>query len=269
MPSSRHPPSLPHSLRRPPDAHRPPHAASARQPPRDNSGIRDQQEVKEPQILILAVHKGEAIGKAIEACLEYWGIDDKLFTVTVDNASSNDVACAHLSRKIVIIELTLTDMHGPEKGMKLAKDVKEFTYSLFEEYRKMYASFNIPQSTHGDCGDNMSMDVDNSIGVRSDYVKKLKERAKRLKGTSGYAISELDRYLNDQLGPEEKEQDALTWWVKNGQRYVILNCMARDILAILLSTVASESAFSTGGRTLDPFRSSLTPKIMHLYLFIL
>uniref|UniRef100_A0A803KY70 HAT C-terminal dimerisation domain-containing protein n=1 Tax=Chenopodium quinoa TaxID=63459 RepID=A0A803KY70_CHEQI len=116
---------------------------------------------------------------------------------------------------MVIVELTLTDMHEPEKGTKLANDVKEFAYSLFEEYRKMYATSNIP-----DCGDNMSMDIDNSKGVGSDYVRKLKERAKRLKGTSGYAISELDRYLNDQLGPEEEEQDALTWWGKNGQYMV-------------------------------------------------
>uniref|UniRef100_A0A803N3X8 GRF-type domain-containing protein n=1 Tax=Chenopodium quinoa TaxID=63459 RepID=A0A803N3X8_CHEQI len=410
-------------------------------------------------------HKGEAIGKAVEACLEYWGIDDKLFTVTVDNASSNDVACAHLSRMVrrtgcindgknlhvrciahiinlivwdgikehgvcidkvrnvvkyvknsparilrfkdlvqkanidsksslsfdvptrwnftyIMLEtalkfrrvfsglslpdgedlndnerppepegwekverlvlflegfylltkrisgshyvtankglgeiasmydmlnnweqsedlnfqamaiaikkkfdkywgdvdkmnkfiyvallldphskMVIVDMHGPEKGTKLAKDVKEFAYSLFKEYRKLYATSNIL-----DCGDNMSMDIDNSKGVGSDYVRKLKEREKRLKGTSGYAISELDRYLNDQLGPEEEEQDALTWWGKNGQRYVILNRMARYILAIPLLTVASESAFSTGGRTLDPFRSSLTPKMVQALL---
>ncbi|KAI9176223.1 hypothetical protein LWI28_000012 [Acer negundo] len=31
---------------------------------------------------------------------------------------------------------------------------------------------------------------------------------------------------------------------------------------MLISTVASESAFSTRGHILDPFRSSLTPKIV-------
>nr|KAJ0207169.1 hypothetical protein LSAT_V11C500266440 [Lactuca sativa] len=38
--------------------------------------------------------------------------------------------------------------------------------------------------------------------------------------------------------------------------------MAKDILAILVSTVASESAFSTSGRVVDDFRSSLGFKIV-------
>ncbi|KAJ9566443.1 hypothetical protein OSB04_002409 [Centaurea solstitialis] len=38
--------------------------------------------------------------------------------------------------------------------------------------------------------------------------------------------------------------------------------MAKDILAILASTVASEYSFSTGGRVLDTFRRSLTPTVV-------
>ncbi|CAN1280512.1 Putative AC transposase [Linum perenne] len=40
-------------------------------------------------------HKGTAIAEAIMACLDEWGID-KVFSVTVDNASSNDTAIQHI-----------------------------------------------------------------------------------------------------------------------------------------------------------------------------
>lgn len=38
--------------------------------------------------------------------------------------------------------------------------------------------------------------------------------------------------------------------------------MARDVLAIPVSTVDSESAFSNGGRVLDSFCTSLTHKMV-------
>jgi hypothetical protein len=53
--------------------------------------------------------------------------------------------------------------------------------------------------------------------------------------------------------------DLLVWWKASEQRFPILARMARDVLAIPISIVASESTFSTSGRILDDFRSSLTP----------
>ena len=43
------------------------------------------------------------------------------------------------------------------------------------------------------------------------------------------------------------------------------------VLVMPVYTIASESAFSTGGHTLDSFRSSLTPKVNDelVYFFIL
>ncbi|XP_022743828.1 zinc finger BED domain-containing protein RICESLEEPER 2-like [Durio zibethinus] len=49
---------------------------------------------------------------------------------------------------------------------------------------------------------------------------------------------------------------------QSDHRFLILSHLACDVLAILISTVTSESAFSTGGCVLDAYRSSLTPKIV-------
>ena len=48
---------------------------------------------------VIHSHKGVAIGQAIESCMLQWGIE-KVFTITVDNASSNDTTVAHLKKKI-------------------------------------------------------------------------------------------------------------------------------------------------------------------------
>lgn len=52
--------------------------------------------------------------------------------------------------------------------------------------------------------------------------------------------------------------DILMWWKMNSSRYRILFQIACDALAIIVSIVASEPAFSTGGCVLDSFRSSLS-----------
>lgn len=71
--------------------------------------------------------------------------------------------------------------------------------------------------------------------------------------------NELERYLED--GPEDDVStfNILTFWKVNSNKYHVLSHIARDILSIPISTVSSESAFSTGGRVLDSFRSSLNP----------
>lgn len=53
-------------------------------------------------------HKGETIGKAIEACLKEWGID-KVFTITLDNASSNGVAVNYIKKRLQIWKTAICD----------------------------------------------------------------------------------------------------------------------------------------------------------------
>ncbi|KAL0448251.1 UNVERIFIED_CONTAM: putative AC transposase [Sesamum latifolium] len=74
--------------------------------------------------------------------------------------------------------------------------------------------------------------------------------------------SELEKYLSEDVEMHRDKFDILNWWKVNTQRFSILSKMARDVLAVPISTVASESAFSMGGCVLDAFRSSLSPKIV-------
>ena len=92
-------------------------------------------------------------------------------------------------------------------------------------------------------------------------MKELIAKKMRLNtGGSNNNKSELDKYLAEDCEDIESNKfDILTWWKTNSSRFPILAHLARDVLAIPISTVASESAFSTGGRVLDDFRTSLTP----------
>ena len=76
--------------------------------------------------------------------------------------------------------------------------------------------------------------------------------------------TELQKYLQEELEDDEVGDDVLGWWKTHGPQYPVVARMARNVLAIPVSMVASESAFSTGGRTLDSFRTSLTPKVIDL-----
>jgi len=53
-------------------------------------------------------HKGEDIDMSVENCLREWGID-KIFTITVDNASSNYVAISYLTIQLKVWGQSICD----------------------------------------------------------------------------------------------------------------------------------------------------------------
>lgn len=94
-----------------------------------------------------------------------------------------------------------------------------------------------------DVGGNMDMDTLHRIRVK--------------RRQSEHKSSELVRYLEDDVEDDYDGFELLKWWKSKSSKYFVLSLMARDILAIPISTVSSESAFSKGGHVLDPYRSSL------------
>jgi hypothetical protein len=147
--------------------------------------------------------------------------------------------------KLELIEFRIKQAFGDKAGDHLEK-VEMVLNSLFEEYyNKMGESF----ADHS--GREFHVDevaaVDNPL---ADWEAHLKVKKKQ-------ATSELDTYLTGDLHPPKKDFDILEWWEMHSINYPVLSCIARDVLAIQASTVASESSFSAGGRIISDHRTRL------------
>ncbi|KAL0712787.1 hypothetical protein Bca4012_019765 [Brassica carinata] len=140
--------------------------------------------------------------------------------------------------------------------------------SLFREYSARHGAGFDPsdhssQSTNScqsrdQCIERMDL-VDDCVGYkRMDvrYKQKLNEIGVREKK------DELETYLKESVETPDlmfvTEYDILSWWRKNSAKFPILSEIARDVLALQVSSVASESAFSTSSQLLEPHRSCLT-----------
>ncbi|CAL1377045.1 unnamed protein product [Linum trigynum] len=154
-------------------------------------------------------------------------------------------------------------MCGDDRAKVLVKELNDELEKLFEYYqskmpppapsspskrRVQVATSSSPRS--GSDSDESYDDYDPD----DDYGKP----------QAGHTKSELEKYLVHprEYDDAEEEFDVLKWWKTNAMRYPILSEMAKDLFAIPMSTVPSESVFSTSGRVLDEFRSSLHPKIV-------
>ena len=75
-------------------------------------------------------------------------------------------------------------------------------------------------------------------------------------------------YLKDTVeDPNNLKLNVLLWWRVNGSRYPIMEKIAKDVLVIPVSTVASESSFNIGRRIIDEYRSSLTPAMIEALIY--
>ncbi|KAH0666120.1 hypothetical protein KY285_027326 [Solanum tuberosum] len=188
---------------------------------------------------------------------KYWGTPDKM------NSMIYIASVLDPRNKFVYVSFGLEELFVEENGKKVDKQVKAYMETLFENYLRKYSKESQYQSspsrsTLSDLSDSSSSCSQNSRtkALRTKlHMKKQKENS-----GSGAAKLELERYLKEDQEPEHDDFDVLSWWKVNAPRFHILSELARDVLAIPISSVASECAFSIGGRILNRFRSSLTPK---------
>jgi len=70
----------------------------------------------------------------------------------------------------------------------------------------------------------------------------------------------LDLYLEEPTKDPKIDLDILEFWKASSMSYPELASMARDLLIIPVSSVASESAFSIGKKVITPCRCSVNPE---------
>nr|GEY14939.1 zinc finger BED domain-containing protein RICESLEEPER 2 [Tanacetum cinerariifolium] len=79
--------------------------------------------------------------------------------------------------------------------------------------------------------------------------------------------SELTRYLNEPRIRYTRDFDILEWWKLNAPRFPIVSRMEKDILPIQITMMAAESAFSTGGRVLNPYRTNMSYPVVEALIY--
>jgi hypothetical protein len=184
---------------------------------------------------------------------KYWGSMDKM------NLMLYIAFVLDPRYKMKILVWWLKRCNGPIWADKIEKRVRELLDRLIEQYSKFQriavSQFNATSRS----ANNTNLNVDD------DYTENAEDKihnliSQHLEEENDFECkSEVDRYLLDGDEATIKDFDVLGWWKINTSKYPIIAAIARDVLAMPISIVASESAFSTGGRILDPFRSTLSP----------
>ncbi|XP_076902731.1 zinc finger BED domain-containing protein DAYSLEEPER-like [Bidens hawaiensis] len=151
--------------------------------------------------------------------------------------------------KVKLVEYCFSklDMKVEERKMKL-KNIVDGIHKLFMEYD--IQSETMPDSSRresSNVGDNTLDELEGFDSFESQYRNDVNEK------------SQLTLYLYEPQLDRKQPLDVLRYWKDNQGRYPKVALMDRDLLSIPITTVASESSFSIGGRVLSKYRTSLLP----------
>ncbi|KAL5724278.1 hypothetical protein ACHQM5_007558 [Ranunculus cassubicifolius] len=135
--------------------------------------------------------------------------------------------------------------------------VKDTLSRVYTWYHEKYNSSKDPSLSQSGSASMVANDMETN---ETEYDIASEWKQLNQSGNHG-SMTEVDKYLNSSIEDEiqGRKFEILDWWRSNAVKYPVLSQVARDILAIHVTSVASESAFSTGGRILDSFRSCLRP----------
>ena len=182
---------------------------------------------------------------------KYWDIANKLLEIAI---------ILDPRYKMKSIEYYYKLLYDPFVADLRIESARKSFLELFNEY----ASQPSQPSSDGNSSRNSEATIPSSTQSSSSLLATRLglERFIYESNSSRHSKSELEIYLEDPSSPGigNSSFDILAWWRVNGPKYPIISRMARDILSVPLSTVASESIFSSAKRILDDYRCNLLPE---------
>ena len=158
--------------------------------------------------------------------------------------------------KMDLVEYYYDRLHGFD-AHKYVERVRSAIFDLFTEYEDdlSQSKTELRHEVGGSYNDNMVASNDDELsGFDSWYVRG------RSSNIIAHKKSELEEYLEEPLFPRTENFNILNWWKINSAKLPTLAKMARDILAVPATTVASKATFSIGGRVINESRASMLPE---------
>ncbi|KAA8536894.1 hypothetical protein F0562_029372 [Nyssa sinensis] len=178
--------------------------------------------------------------------------------------------------KMIIVNYCFPDIYPEAEANRNIVTVKQALYEIYNEYVVTHAATHTVQGEGGqgttrEIGSSSASGGDHDIGQTIVTGSSLiLGHVSRTVDTIQPSKSDLDVYLDESAficaeGSANKF-NIMEWWKANTLKFRILSKMARDILSIPITSVASESTFSAGGRVIDPYRASLLPETVQVLL---
>ncbi|KAM5559354.1 hypothetical protein ABKV19_020819 [Rosa sericea] len=188
---------------------------------------------------------------------KYWGSFEKLNSYLFIGIVLDP---RHKLEKVVDY-FEIIDGEMDEKVEANTKSVKDLLYDFYRVYEEEGRGSGVSEVNSTQTS---SEGVSSSSKGCTELERRLKEKEQRRRAKKAEIINnDVDRYLGDPIEGDGEDFDLLNWWRVNGIcKYPTLARIAKEILAILVSTIASESSFSTSERIIDPYCSSLSPRMV-------
>nr|GEV69581.1 zinc finger BED domain-containing protein RICESLEEPER 2-like [Tanacetum cinerariifolium] len=247
-----------------------------------------------------AHHSGSVLAKTLRNVFLNFHLENKIMSITLDNASNNTSAIgklklkydllmegkfyhsrcvAHIINLCVQDDLAVPTINNINESFKtMLKDVFRSGGKNHQRYVRICKQAGKPcLSPHWDVptrwnsiiwGWGVFIEASHRNQVTS-LLRRLKEHTNKKAKSDPSLSSEYERYVHSDFVArlqitEFETFDVLGFWNAKETMFLVLSRMAMDILSVQDTSVASESAFSTSGRVLSIRRTRLTPASLEM-----